>query len=120
MGRDLDCGVNETKSLVVSIHAPAWGATYKAIDTGLEQYVSIHAPAWGATYESGYPQSPFKVSIHAPAWGATTRDTTLNQTTNVSIHAPAWGATKGYVRLGGQVQGFNPRARMGRDLKEDF
>jgi len=53
MGRDLDCGVNETKSLVVSIHAPAWGATYKAIDTGLEQYVSIHAPAWGATPAMG-------------------------------------------------------------------
>jgi len=33
--------------------------------------VSIHAPAWGATY---FPEQIFKrfaVSIHAPAWGAT-------------------------------------------------
>ena len=34
---------------LVSIHAPAWGAT--SPDTPIESklYVSIHAPAWGAT-----------------------------------------------------------------------
>jgi len=34
----------------------------------------------------------------------------------VSIHAPAWGATSGGAGSGGTEKGFNPRARMGRDL----
>jgi len=33
--------------------------------------VSIHAPAWGATLELSQIKSDFNVSIHAPAWGAT-------------------------------------------------
>ena len=54
------------------------------------------------------------VSIHAPAWGATLVRFPLAQTCLVSIHAPAWGATYHYLlRL--TANGFNPRARMGRD-----
>ena len=34
---------------VVSIHAPAWGATLGRIRNGPAKTVSIHAPAWGAT-----------------------------------------------------------------------
>ena len=34
---------------LVSIHAPAWGATLRIIDDALYSDVSIHAPAWGAT-----------------------------------------------------------------------
>ena len=34
--------------------------------------VSIHAPAWGATYLFGFKHCSVYVSIHAPAWGATT------------------------------------------------
>ena len=34
----------------VSIHAPAWGATYMgAAGMHHQALVSIHAPAWGAT-----------------------------------------------------------------------
>ena len=33
----------------VSIHAPAWGATFGKKSARQEQIVSIHAPAWGAT-----------------------------------------------------------------------
>ena len=33
--------------------------------------VSIHAPAWGATCQPGIPLAGMDVSIHAPAWGAT-------------------------------------------------
>ena len=40
---------------VVSIHAPAWGATAQYRMCHLPQAVSIHAPAWGATLiNSGY------------------------------------------------------------------
>ena len=33
--------------------------------------VSIHAPAWGATLPQSSPRALRRVSIHAPAWGAT-------------------------------------------------
>ena len=34
---------------IISIHAPAWGATNLLWDVSLAQRISIHAPAWGAT-----------------------------------------------------------------------
>ena len=55
----------------VSIHAPAWGATFsRRISLGVS-LVSIHAPAWGATDITEQPRDAYGVSIHAPAWGAT-------------------------------------------------
>ena len=36
--------------LAVSIHAPAWGATYGVAGWRGAAGVSIHAPAWGATW----------------------------------------------------------------------
>ena len=68
----------------VSIHAPAWGATYLVYEFGIchefqstrprgarlrcramldeVQYVSIHAPAWGATgwQRDGIENKPFQ------------------------------------------------------------
>ncbi len=104
----------------VSIHAPAWGATYES--SGLRRCngrVSIHAPAWGATSNPAYAvtcrSTCFNprprvggdivaelhadrlsiVSIHAPAWGATAPgDGGSTRVSRVSIHAPAWGATQ--------------------------
>ncbi len=57
-------------------------------------HVSIHAPAWGATWPPSY-QYLFNmpVSIHAPAWGATSAISNAITPPQVSIHAPAWGAT---------------------------
>ena len=34
---------------MVSIHAPAWGATLSLCQFMAREEVSIHAPAWGAT-----------------------------------------------------------------------
>jgi len=56
---------------VVSIHAPAWGATRLILEEMKKLFVSIHAPAWGATIEKLAAQNEKLVSIHAPAWGAT-------------------------------------------------
>ena len=36
---------------LVSIHAPAWGATSRRVPDAPQTVVSIHAPAWGATGE---------------------------------------------------------------------
>ena len=78
----------------VSIHAPARGATSFAADMlGAAMEVSIHAPARGATLFPGLAQNGVEVSIHAPARGATT--------------------TAGTISL--YIEGFNPRARAGRD-----
>ena len=34
---------------MISIHAPAWGATKMVLTKTLAPTISIHAPAWGAT-----------------------------------------------------------------------
>ena len=121
---------------MVSIHAPAWGAT-SAKETGGHTFtVSIHAPAWGATgplyfsivsvlFQSTHPHGvrlqnplihPFhlSVSIHAPARGATVCLFTDRLNFKVSIHAPARGATEVSTEVSGE-DGFNPRTRTGCD-----
>ena len=125
---------------VVSIHAPAWGATQAAATAvAAEHGVSTHAPAWGATNVSSalmasltgfnprtrvgcdQPTSgPLSgadfVSIHAPAWGATPRRPSLRGgVKSVSIHAPAWGATLSSIDHEVRRQCFNPRTRVGCD-----
>ncbi len=100
----------------VSIHAPAWGATDNRGEYAEGRSVSIHAPAWGATRpRTGTPAARL-VSIHAPAWGATCATDHGEQRRPVSIHAPAWGATPPAYAQRPSKGGFNPRARMGRDV----
>ena len=55
--------------------------------------ISIHAPAWGATVHVGYLFAGDGISIHAPAWGATAIPVFRVGDAHISIHAPAWGAT---------------------------
>ena len=93
VGRDFG-GRFATSGLEISIRAPAWGATHPERLSGLRQVVSIHAPAWGATI------APERQAVSAL----------------VSIHAPAWGATPGLQQLYRFGAGFNPRARVGRDV----
>ena len=57
-----------------------------------------------------------QVSIHAPAWGATADGAGRLDAAGVSIHAPAWGATSARWPTRSGSKGFNPRARVGRDL----
>ena len=100
--------------------------------------VSIHAPAKGATlfslfvlfavlaFQSTLPRrerllAQFRcygdctVSIHAPAKGATDIETELCDVHPVSIHAPAKGATVDYFRRVLPATSFNPRSREGSD-----
>ena len=55
--------------------------------------ISIHAPAWGATHDEMKKEKDRIISIHAPAWGATNSEEGEERDINISIHAPAWGAT---------------------------
>ena len=119
-GRDADA-VRLVPHRVVSIHAPARGATARGLFLWQgAQKVSIHAPARGATRcscRSRKNASCFNprartgrddprgrqtimqaaVSIHAPARGATLRQLGVLPDSVVSIHAPARGATLDHV-----------------------
>ena len=122
---------------LISIHAPAWGATYLfaapllspdnfnprtrvgcdlVSDNALYNIkISIHAPAWGATGKGTARWASEIISIHAPAWGATYSERTCRRRHRISIHAPAWGATPtGSVRSLCKAY-FNPRTRVGCD-----
>ncbi|EJU25568.1 hypothetical protein HMPREF1153_1393 [Selenomonas sp. CM52] len=80
---------------IISIHAPAWGATHRPRCACLRRDISIHAPAWGATGRVEESPQYQVISIHAPAWGATGFARLSARDDNISIHAPAWGATMG-------------------------
>ena len=102
--------------VLVSIHAPARGATTTELasawssmfqstpprggrrraggDQPAASLVSIHAPARGATPHGRNRMDGGRVSIHAPARGATGCCLKWRLTLAVSIHAPARGATK--------------------------
>ena len=101
---------------LVSIHAPAWGATACCARSCGKFPVSIHAPAWGATW--ALPRRPRQASSFNPRTrvgcdmpstdappcrlmfqsthprGVRPRSPAKQQTGYpVSIHAPTWGAT---------------------------
>ena len=79
---------------LVSIHAPAWGATSAFADYDAQTHVSIHAPAWGATLISPSPNLPILVFQSTHPRGVRPDLSNLRSSTIiVSIHAPAWGAT---------------------------
>ena len=82
--------------------------------------ISIHAPARGATHHVAAPNRPTQISIHAPARGATEAEalnalnarlfqftplregrrrchSRYSSTTTISIHAPARGATRVFL-----------------------
>ena len=101
--------------MIISIHAPAKGATSRCarkqhhiqnfnsrpreggdqflLGNGISFTISIHAPAKGATFCNACNGGNMIISIHAPAKGATADVGADQQTQTISIHAPAKGAT---------------------------
>ena len=71
VGRDVRYFLHALNA-VISIHAPAWGATKIFLKNFQATCISIHAPAWGAT-QTQFILSLIHdgISIHAPVWGAT-------------------------------------------------
>ena len=121
---------------VISIHAPAKGATIQRAEEARRYYISIHAPAKGATLTVTVYHLFVSISIHAPAKGATRAYVDDVKLTHISIHAPAKGATLCIFIPAGQslfqstlprrerpatiatISGwldFNPRSREGSD-----
>ena len=101
---------------LVSIHAPARGATTSR--------TIIHSPpaCFNPRAREGrdpihlYQHGVHCVSIHAPARGATQHRAGRRSPGMVSIHAPARGATPNSGAMNTASTSFNPRAREGRDL----
>ena len=81
-------------SMVVSIHAPAWGATWSRAIWMPSSWFQFTLPHGERPLDAAPPTKGAWVSIHAPAWGATQARERCIQALDVSIHAPAWGATK--------------------------
>ncbi len=80
--------------------------------------VSIHAPAWGATKtRSSYNRGPFGFNPRARVGRDLRPEDVDVDDPRVSIHAPAWGATFPPYATKCPTFGFNPRARVGRDLR---
>ena len=83
--------------------------------------ISIHAPAKGATKSLLMHQKWQRISIHAPAKGATGLPLFTAIPQVLSIHAPAKGATRiCQVLFLLILLNFNPRTREGCDGKLDY
>ena len=79
--------------LIVSIHAPAKGATHEWLLAYKQFVVSIHAPAKGATnYTSDGVFATLRFNSRSRE-GSDRSFVTGGRSGNVSIHAPAKGAT---------------------------
>ena len=137
MGSD-QCWGNVDFGIVVSIHAPAWGATVVTRKGATFSTCFNPRSRMGSDEEYHDMSATYSVSIHAPAWGATLRTAWMMcskrfQSTlphgerhqapaidpdlaAVSIHAPAWGATLQLFGPESAFSSFNPRSRMGSDL----
>ena len=79
---------------MISIRAPARGATVHIMPPSADFIISIRAPARGATLPPFPHSRPYVISIRAPARGATYAYRMYQTDTEISIRAPARGATQ--------------------------
>ena len=80
------------------------------------QLVSIHAPAWGATDFQMAEVIGVTVSIHAPAWGATAGAFMAQCNTELFQSTLPHGERRGKNQIFAMATRFNPRSRMGSDV----
>jgi len=101
----------------VSIHAPAWGATLIALAIAF-QIVAFQStrPRGARLNVLAHRQAQLQVSIHAPAWGATPASWRHNNTYAGFNPRARVGRDLPIPALSAHVARFNPRARVGRDL----
>ena len=104
-------------SIIISIHAPTWGATIrKDITINSSLAISIHAPTWGATITISTKIKCYIVfqSTHPHGVRQAAYDLATGKA-DISIHAPTWGATELADKGEGEYNHFNPRTHMGCD-----
>ena len=79
------------------------------------QIISIHAPAKGATILSKLDEKDLDISIHAPAKGATTDIAGSGYKKIFQSTLPRRERQSSQLRAGSFSQNFNPRSREGSD-----
>ena len=115
MGRDTSFERADTTT-VVSIHAPAWGAT-ASTKVWLTATLSFYPRARVGRDPSCSPvhSSEERFLSTRPRGARQPLCRKTRKKGRVSIHAPAWGATLARVERELVREGFYPRARVGRD-----
>ena len=102
---------------IISIHAPAWGATNVSMNSWRSPTYFNPRSRMGSDGWRRMSERRLSISIHAPAWGATEQFRSHPPVIHISIHAPAWGATRLDATSARLPGNFNPRSRMGSDLE---
>jgi len=69
------------------------GGDFERLEELVDTAVSIHAPAWGATYPADCPDRRGEGFNPRPRMGGDSFWMGSIEERRVSIHAPAWGAT---------------------------
>ncbi len=105
-----------SRSITISIHAPARGATVPWQNPSGIRTISIHAPARGATFDKNYAHSATIFLSTLPQGERLNLPARKQCGQAISIHAPARGATRSYVGVLFLHFDFYPRSRKGSDL----
>ena len=116
MGGDRPHHQRSAVGKIVSIHAPAWGATRNVVQHRLHHPLFRSTPLPGgrpARTTSGRPTCLFRST--PPHGGRPEFRRTIYSVFAVSIHAPAWGATRRRPPSRARCRSFDPRPRMGGD-----
>ena len=101
---------------IISIHAPAKGATTASRNLRFCQKISIHAPAKGATLIIAYAiYDNFNFNPRSREGSDEQSPDRLLVQPEISIHAPAKGATTVRITYLQSESYFNPRSREGSD-----
>ena len=78
--------------------------------------ISIHAPARGATHHRGFTQQDHAISIHAPARGATSDDLAKDTSNDNFNPRSREGSDDSMISRCYSDTYFNPRSREGSDV----
>ncbi len=121
VGGDLRHRPSAVRALV-SIHAPAWGATLEPPELG--EWLNCFNPRPRVGGDRSAPEfvdGDLTVSIHAPAWGATPSIVIwLLALLPFQSTPPRGGRHHRRGRGGSRSRGFNPRPRVGGDTLHTY
>ena len=100
--------------LIISIHAPAKGATRGIPRQAVGGDISIHAPEKGATISAPFSPATNSISIHAPEKGATHRQKSIRRQCIFQSTLPRRERPR-TMSSTETTPHFNPRSREGSD-----
>ena len=109
--------INFLHNHIISIHAPAKGATVITISSLERVGISIHAPAKGATGAGRLNIAFNTISIHAPAKGATRPFFWSPRTARFQSTLPRRERPSDSLQALFLPGHFNPRSREGSDVE---